>query len=94
VTNSDYHTLAADFYYEVQLLMSMFEQLPPKVSLLLGQQLVKVLRRHADMAESVRQTVTSELDDLSLCIKSQEFDLDATKREKKALEDFIAGLNS
>lgn len=78
---------AKEFLQEFESLNKMLAALPDNLSKELLDQSGKVADIYADMMGIYSKLMHERFADLSLAIKAVEFDLQATRREKKDLED-------
>lgn len=77
---------AAEVQYELLVLGRMIQQLPEPINTLLSTQVLKIVGAYARHAALFKETIDAHIGDVILAIKLQEFDLDATRREKAELE--------
>lgn len=73
--------------YEFFVLRRMIQQLPGKTGELLNRQFDKVLVALNERDVKFRQKVAGLVEDAILEVKLQEFDLEATRRERDELKD-------
>lgn len=76
--------------YQFFVLRRMIQQLPGKTGELLNQQFDKVLVALNNRDVLFRQKVTGLVEDAILEVKLQEFDLEATRRERDRLKEDLS----
>lgn len=74
-----------ELIYQFFVLRRMIEQLPGRTGELLLQQFEKVLHALSERDRIFRNKVSTLTEDAILAVKIQEFDLEATKRERDDL---------
>ena len=84
----------AEIKSEIDTLKRMFEQLPSDLCQLFTDQLNVVIQIINDHNAITRDHINEQLDDIRLAVKTLEFDLEATRTEKRVLADKLrdAGL--
>lgn len=80
--------------YELLLMRRMVEQLPKATSDLLITQLEKIIAAMIARDKAFNRNLVTHVDDIILATKVTEFDLFATKQEKKALQERLDRLSN
>jgi hypothetical protein len=78
--------------YQIFILRKMISQLPNDVTEHLDEQVDTVVEAIKARFDIVRKSIKDNLDDATLAVKMLEFDLQATKQERDALQDRLDDL--